>query len=185
MGNGNVSVAKAGWTGGSSFGGWGVWGRDDMDGVSWWDARDVSIITTSRQLLTGPLPFQFTLECTVPSLRVATEPSTSPSWETDYLVEVLPNLPVSSTGHVRGCLLGNNRYEPSSQAIQQSKSERSIRVFHSFLHQRRHLSTIFQLHLSYSRRSLPRPDLQVWFQGPPRRRPLRLLRRERTFFPSS
>lgn len=35
--NVNVSVADAGWTGS----GWGVWGRDDMDGVSVWDASDV------------------------------------------------------------------------------------------------------------------------------------------------
>lgn len=37
--NVGVSVAEAGWSGG----GWDVWGRDDMDGVSVWDAADVRL----------------------------------------------------------------------------------------------------------------------------------------------
>lgn len=40
VGNGGVSVAKAGW----EEGGWGVWVRDDMDGVERWDATDVSFL---------------------------------------------------------------------------------------------------------------------------------------------
>lgn len=39
VGNGGVSVAKAGWVG---EGGWDVWGRDDMDGAGRWDGSDVS-----------------------------------------------------------------------------------------------------------------------------------------------
>lgn len=37
IGNVDVSVAKAGWVGED----WDVWARDDMDGVSRWDATDV------------------------------------------------------------------------------------------------------------------------------------------------
>ena len=39
VGNGGVSVAKAGWVG---EGGWDVWGRDDMDGAGRGEGGDVS-----------------------------------------------------------------------------------------------------------------------------------------------
>ncbi|CDZ97059.1 WD40 repeat protein [Phaffia rhodozyma] len=89
VGNGEASVAAAGW---EENGGWGVWMRNDMDGVERWDASD------------------FTLRSKAESLRLDTPegvPSTQ-AWTTDYLIDVVPSLSTASSSRIGGCLVGDN-----------------------------------------------------------------------------
>ena len=117
VGNGGVSVAKAGWVG---EGGWDVWGRDDMDGAGRWEGGDVSLVVpfsflprdssgrnesnlvASRAHLLPLFPrptLQFTQKSHIDSLRLSTEPSVTgpPAWSTDYLIDILPSLSISNS----------------------------------------------------------------------------------------
>lgn len=117
VGNGGVSVAKAGWVG---QGGWDVWGRDDMDGAGRWDGEDVSTPSLlapfgDRTLTIFPrCPLQFTQKSHIDSLRLSTEESVTgpPAWSTDYLIDMLPTIPSSSPTGLPTSLVGDNTSVP-------------------------------------------------------------------------